>query len=263
MINRIKLNGNGRLNGKGAHDVDYYIKEINDEWRKGVPSIIRQGQLLIEARDSLDHGLWEQMIEDSLPFGPATARALIRIATNEVLTNRKFIDDLPPSWGTLERLARIPAPALAQLLADKRVTCDLTQKQAEDLYAEVNAEGLYKFERWPEILAFEMRSMVEFPDVSELAPKVADAIYASDHQITFNDFKRLLQWQTEFYAALMPEQERYHKEAMAGVKPWNKREAQRNNRRVGQLKSKRRRYVPDTLFGKRKREKKNGATAEA
>jgi len=227
---------------KTATGVEYYVQQITAEWRKSVASILRQGKLLLAAQEELPHGQWEIMITQRLPFGSGTARALMRIAENAVLSNRKFIDDLPSSWGTLERLARIPDAALEHLLEQGRINSDLTQKEAEDLVKEFKSDdGIYNYAKVVEEWAHQITLMDTEPDLKKLAAKLVEAIYEGDLDLhfCFSDLKSLLTKRLpELYAELRKARAQYELEVQVGLRPATKRERQRFNRRRGQLGSK-------------------------
>jgi len=79
---------------------------ITQEWRKSVQGILSVGAKLIEAKASLQHGEWGQLVE-LLPFSDRAARMLMSIGGDLRLSNRKHVSVLPPSWGTLYELTKL------------------------------------------------------------------------------------------------------------------------------------------------------------
>lgn len=79
------------------------------------------GQLLIQAKEALDHGQFMAMTANQLPFTHNTACRLMSIAHNPVLSNFARVQNLPPSWTTLYDLSRLPMPILEQAIVDGRV----------------------------------------------------------------------------------------------------------------------------------------------
>jgi hypothetical protein len=65
------------------------------------------GRLLIDAKENLKHGDFEDMIERDLPFGPRTAERLMIVARNEVLSNPTHASLLPGAWTVLHELALV------------------------------------------------------------------------------------------------------------------------------------------------------------
>lgn len=61
---------------------------------------------------TLPHGAFLEMVERELPFSQRTARMLMAIGRNAVLSNRHHGADLPPSWRTLYELSRLPEERL-------------------------------------------------------------------------------------------------------------------------------------------------------
>ncbi len=67
-------------------------------WSGLVEGIVGTGRLLLGAKEALQHGDFEAMVEAELPFGPRAAQMLMAIARNPVLSNAKHRFALPPSW---------------------------------------------------------------------------------------------------------------------------------------------------------------------
>jgi hypothetical protein len=118
-----------------------HAKRINAAWQKGVESIIETGQRLIEAKDELEHGSFESMVQLKLLFAPSTARALMAIAKHPVLSNRQHAGVLPPAWGTLAELARLPADLLASKIKDGTITPKLERKNVRALLPESSTKS--------------------------------------------------------------------------------------------------------------------------
>jgi len=91
-----------------SHAVTGWRDRINAAWQKGVESIIETGRLLIEAKAELEHGRFGKMIEMELSFGASTAQQLMAIASDNRLTKAEHVQYLPPSWGTLYQLTKLP-----------------------------------------------------------------------------------------------------------------------------------------------------------
>jgi Protein of unknown function (DUF3102) len=84
------------------------VRRITAAWQNTVHNIIETGRLLIEAKDDIGYGGFQEMIRAELPFGPNTAQRLMQIAENPVLSNAAHVPILPASWGTLYELAKLP-----------------------------------------------------------------------------------------------------------------------------------------------------------
>ena len=82
-----------------------FADQIVDAWRSTTEGIFRIGELLLEAKQKLDHGTFEEMVEAALPFGPRTARRLMAVARDGRLRTHASV--LPPSWYTLYELTRL------------------------------------------------------------------------------------------------------------------------------------------------------------
>ena len=96
-------------------------------------SIIETGRLLNEAKDSLPHGEWGRMVKGKLPFDVRTAERLMEIARHPVIGNATHVSHLPPSWGTLYELSRIPEERCLGLIEDKTIHAGMTRDDATAL----------------------------------------------------------------------------------------------------------------------------------
>src|SRR5262249_49476772 len=123
-----------------------FTVEIRESWQASVTAIIRTGQLLIEAKRALPHGEWGDMVSGQLPFGERTALMLMAIARSRTLRNPKHISHLPPSWGTLYVLATLPDRQLNELLANEKISSDMTLREAK-------AVGYDRVDRAPKAFA--------------------------------------------------------------------------------------------------------------
>jgi hypothetical protein len=80
------------------------------------------------------------MVEADLPFGPRSARMLMAIAANPVLSDRKHVSDLPPSWGTLYQLSRLPEDRLLAAIESGEVTPGTERRAAVRLLASMPSD---------------------------------------------------------------------------------------------------------------------------
>ena len=106
----------------------FYADRITATWQKATGSIIETGALLLEAKDKVEHGEFEEMIERELPFGPRAARMLMDIARNPILSDRTHGSVLPPSWRTLYELTRVPADVLIAKIEDHSINPGMERK---------------------------------------------------------------------------------------------------------------------------------------
>jgi N6-adenosine-specific RNA methylase IME4 len=84
-----------------------WADKITAAWRATIDGIFEVGRLLIQAKDKLEHGEFQSMVERDLPFQPSTARRLMAIAADLRLSNRAHAHVLPASWGSLYELTKL------------------------------------------------------------------------------------------------------------------------------------------------------------
>ncbi len=105
-----------------------WADKICAAWQKATESIIATGKLLIEAKQELAYGSFEAMVQQKLPFSPRAARMLMAIAHHPVISDRKHVSVLPPSWGTLYELTRVPDATLREKIASGAITPKIERK---------------------------------------------------------------------------------------------------------------------------------------
>jgi hypothetical protein len=123
----------------GGTDWKAWAGRINEAWQKSVEGVLEAGRLLLEAKEELQHGTFENMIRLELNFGLRTAQMLMGIAANPTLSNPKHVSLLPPSWGTLAQLdkaeRKLGEGTIARWLADGTVTPKTERKEIAALIA--------------------------------------------------------------------------------------------------------------------------------
>lgn len=112
-----------------------YANEINAAWQRGVESILEVGRILVRARDdkNMKHGSFEMMIRTKLPFNESTAQRLMKIAEHAVLSKAAHVQLLPPSWGTLYELTKVPEPKLIAAINDGTVNPKMQRRDVKAL----------------------------------------------------------------------------------------------------------------------------------
>lgn len=114
-----------------------YGHKITKAWQKSVEGILEVGALLVQAKADLDHGEFEGMVRKCCPFSVRTARQLMQIASNPVLSNRQRVADLPASWGTLAELSRLEPDELKHAIGNHWVKPEMTRDDVVSLRSRV------------------------------------------------------------------------------------------------------------------------------
>lgn len=122
---------------------EYYAATINTEWRKSVDGILEVGRLLLQAKRICDHGEFlrlfkghDNAVSEPVPFTESTGRMLMAVASNEVISNRDFGNDLPQSWRTLYELTKLDDEQIVAGIKAGEITPDMTRAQASALRAD-------------------------------------------------------------------------------------------------------------------------------
>jgi hypothetical protein len=97
-----------------------FVARICAAWRQSAEGILEAGRLLCEAKAQVEAGCFQQMVRDELPFSLGTARKLMAIANNPVLS--KHVEALPPNWSVLHALTVLPTETLRARIEDGTIT---------------------------------------------------------------------------------------------------------------------------------------------
>lgn len=85
---------------------DEYVQEISRLWRNAQSTFLTIGRYLVQAADRLEHGEFQAMVENELPFGYQVAYQLRKVA--EAIDGNRFpVEDLPPSYATIYQLTTL------------------------------------------------------------------------------------------------------------------------------------------------------------
>lgn len=126
---------------------DYWAPRINAEWRKSVEGIVGVGRQLIAAKEACEHGEFLRLfkghaeaVSDPVPFTESTGRMLMAVASNEVISDREFVHDLPQSWGTLYELTKLDDEQIVAGIKAGEITAEMTRAQASALRVEPSVQ---------------------------------------------------------------------------------------------------------------------------
>jgi hypothetical protein len=122
---------------------DYWAPRINAEWRKSVEGILNAGRQLIAAKEACEHGEFlrmfkghDKVVSDPVPFGERSGRMLMELSAHPVIANRKYVSDLPQSWGTLYELTKLDDEQIVAGIKAGEITPDMTRADASALRAD-------------------------------------------------------------------------------------------------------------------------------
>jgi hypothetical protein len=115
-----------------------WLDKINATWasHKQVSTVIETGKLLKQVKKALGYGNWGAFFKGpgKPSFSIRTAGMLMEIAEHPVLSNPKYISDLPPCWSTMYLLR--PLRRLEDLIADGTVHPDLQQSDVHEIISQ-------------------------------------------------------------------------------------------------------------------------------
>jgi hypothetical protein len=115
-----------------------WAAEICAAHKQSIAEVLKIGRTLIAAKIALEHGAFQKMIEDDLPFDASTAQRLMKIARDPRLANAAREQLLPIAWGTLYELTKLPDVEFKRAVASGAINPQMTREQARLVRVEVS-----------------------------------------------------------------------------------------------------------------------------
>lgn len=113
---------------------EQWADQICTQLGKSVESIIEVGRLLVRAKKNLPHGEWGRMFDEKLvPFGQRTGNYLMAVAEHPLISNSKYISNLPPSWIALYELTKVEPKRLSAAFKDGIISPDMKRRDVKAL----------------------------------------------------------------------------------------------------------------------------------
>ena len=123
-----------------------YVEKIKAAMRRSVEGFIEVGRQLLEAKEKLAHGQFEPMVNDDLKMTRQTASRLMKIAKHPVISNGTHVHHLPPAWGTLYELTKVPTPRLEAKLKDGTINPQMERADVKELLPAQRSTKKKKYE---------------------------------------------------------------------------------------------------------------------
>lgn len=118
-----------------SQDVQGFADAIGAAWRETTEGVLRTARLYSEARQHLGQEGWNDLVT-KVPHSGSTARKLALIGAWVSEPSRASwlpVGQLPPHWGTLYALTRVPDSELRAAIAAGTVHSGMERKDAEAL----------------------------------------------------------------------------------------------------------------------------------
>jgi hypothetical protein len=117
-------------------DVEGYVREICRLWHEARDKFLAIGEYLIHAKETLQHGEYERMIETRLPFQPAAALR-IRTVAEAVRRERLRREEVPCSYNTAYELTLLAPDELEEAKSRNLVRPDVYLREIKAFRAEL------------------------------------------------------------------------------------------------------------------------------
>jgi hypothetical protein len=124
-----------RADAQKSKDSGVLTQRFRNAMEKGVAGIIEAGRVLIEAKGQLEHGQFTDWVVRDLRFGNEAglrkAEMFMFLARDEVISDERHWQSLPPSPRTLWELMRIrPKGRLLRLIKEGEINPGMTREEA-------------------------------------------------------------------------------------------------------------------------------------
>jgi hypothetical protein len=203
--------------------LDEFAARITSAWiqitSKAVESIIKTGQMLIDAKNELDYGDWGRMFDENnekkLPFTQRTAQRLMAIAKHPVLSNPTHVSHLPPCWGTLSALTRFDNAALERLIEEGTINPEMEREEVKEIENDLAKTGAYDYAEFCKAIKLLIQFQTRWVDnPAELTPHVFELSLEApsereDTTFSLDDLAQLLPWLDKLRVALVSEKRKH------------------------------------------------------
>jgi hypothetical protein len=108
-----------------------WAARIRAAHKETVSAFLKLGRMLSAAKEALKHGEFLKMIEDDLPFTASTAQRLMKIAADPKIANAARAQLLPPAWGALYELTKVPEHTFDEAVATGAINPKMTREDAK------------------------------------------------------------------------------------------------------------------------------------
>jgi N6-adenosine-specific RNA methylase IME4 len=109
-------------------------------WNRHVEAIFQVGRLLLSAKERLDHGEFQGMIDRDLPFGPRYAQMFMKVAADKRLANAKHTSLLPASPSTLYEITKLDDDSLNQRFSDGTINPEMERRHISQVVKTANRQ---------------------------------------------------------------------------------------------------------------------------
>lgn len=111
-----------------------FAEDIRRNWLNALEATVQVGRRLNEAKEKLPHGEYEAMVEQDLPFKPATARKLREVAAF-VDSGKVPLEQLPEAYSTVYAIATMPEERRQEALERGVIRPEVTRRELEQFMA--------------------------------------------------------------------------------------------------------------------------------
>ncbi|QCN96645.1 DUF3102 domain-containing protein (plasmid) [Azospirillum argentinense] len=107
-----------------------FAKDIRRNWLNALEATVQVGRRLNEAKEKLPYGEYEAMVEQDLPFKPATARKLREVAAF-VDSGKVPLERLPEAYSTVYAIATMPEERRQEALKQGVIRPGMARRELE------------------------------------------------------------------------------------------------------------------------------------
>jgi hypothetical protein len=133
---------------RACHSVDDYVREISRLWGDAQRRLLLIGRYLVQAKAALEHGEYEDLVRDKLPFTPRTAHRL-RTVAEAIDIGTLPADRAPRDYTAAYVLARLDPEERQQAEAQGLVRADVSRREVEAFKRQIRANTTVKADALP------------------------------------------------------------------------------------------------------------------
>jgi hypothetical protein len=114
-------------------DLKVFTARFRDAIKRSIQGILDAGAVLIDAKEQLEYGTFQNWVLNDLKIGLRQAQMLMQICKHPTISNLRTTGSLPPSWRTLYELAQLRPQKFTEYIESGKINPMMVREEAISL----------------------------------------------------------------------------------------------------------------------------------
>jgi hypothetical protein len=110
--------------------LEVFTARFRDAIKRSIQGILDAGAVLIDAKEQLEYGTFQDWVRNDLTIGLRQAQMLMLISRNPVFCKETYQGSFPTSWRTLYELAQIRPQKLTEFIEGGKINPTMMREDA-------------------------------------------------------------------------------------------------------------------------------------